>query len=48
MTGRPRLRSDAVKDDDRYRPAARRETVLLLIACALAGVVLAQLWVRFG
>lgn len=37
-----------MRDDDRYEPAARRETVLFLIACGLAGAVAAQLWMRFG
>lgn len=38
----------SMRDDDRYQPVARRETVLFLIACGLAGVVLAKLLERFG
>ncbi len=39
-----------IADDGRrgHEPGARPETVLMLIACALAGAVLAELWQRFG
>lgn len=34
--------------DNEYQPAARRETVLIIVIAALVGVVLAKLWERFG
>jgi hypothetical protein len=37
-----------MRDDDRFEPAARRETVLFLIACGLAGIVLAKLLEKLG
>jgi hypothetical protein len=36
-----------MRDDD-YQPAARPETVLIIVIAALVGVLLAKLWERFG
>ena len=34
--------------DNRNDTTARRERLLFLIACGLAGAVATQLWMRFG
>lgn len=35
------------EDPGEYRPSARPSTVLMLVLCALVGIILARLWMRW-